>query len=394
MEAARAHLPQPQELPAPRVPWAASRRRRRVGPVLPLVLAGTMAITTNLTGVAESAAAETKPKPKAKPPVTERGKTVREAWSDAKRAAVAAATAIRATIAPPALYTVGEHDTLPDIAQRYGLSTASLLALNGLSWSTAIHAGQILKLTASGPIAEVVPIRETPAIPDAQRHVVVAGETLAAIAAASGIAVEWLLSANGFSPSSIIYPGQIITIPAVVRTDPPAPPAPAVPVPTEPAAGSASTSSGSTQSSGGSAPSTPAAAGTVVPLTDAMRQNAETIVAVGRSMGVPDYGLVIALATAAQESGLRNLSGGDRDSVGLFQQRPSQGWGTVAQLTDPAEASRRFFGGPGVPTRGLLDIVGWQSMSVTAAAQAVQNSAYPDAYAKWETSARAWLAEL
>ena len=125
-----------------------------------------------------------------------------------------------------------------------------------------------------------------------------------------------------------------------------------------------------------------------------MRGNAAVIVEVGRSMGVPDYGIVIALATAAQESTLRNLSWGDRDSVGLFQQRPSQGWGTVAQLTDPWEPSRRFYGGPGVPTRGLLDIPGWQSMPLTVAAQAVQISAYPDAYAKWESSAWAWLGEL
>jgi hypothetical protein len=107
---------------------------------------------------------------------------------------------------------------------------------------------------------------------------------------------------------------------------------------------------------------------------------------------------VIALAAAMQESGLRNLDYGDRDSLGLFQQRPSTGWGTPAQVTDPVYASKLFFGGPSNPnkgkTRGLLDIKGWQSMTVTQAAQAVQISAYPDAYAKWETSARAWLAEL
>ena len=107
---------------------------------------------------------------------------------------------------------------------------------------------------------------------------------------------------------------------------------------------------------------------------------------------------MIALAAAAQESTLRNLNYGDRDSLGLFQQRPSTGWGTPAQVTDPTYASRLFFGGPSNPnrgvTRGLLDIPGWQSMTVTRAAQAVQLSAYPTAYAKWETSARAWLAQL
>ena len=91
---------------------------------------------------------------------------------------------------------------------------------------------------------------------------------------------------------------------------------------------------------------------------------------------------------------MRNLSWGDRDSVGLFQQRPSQGWGTPEQLQDPAYAARLFYVGNEGYTRGLLDIRGWQSMTVTQAAQAVQISAYPDHYAKWETSAWAWLYEL
>ena len=108
--------------------------------------------------------------------------------------------------------------------------------------------------------------------------------------------------------------------------------------------------------------------------------------------------VTIALATALQESTLRNLNWGDRDSLGLFQQRPSTGWGTPAQVTDPVYASRLFFGGPSNPnkgnTRGLLDIPGWQSMTVTQAAQAVQISAHPDAYAKWEASAWVWLDQL
>ncbi|MCW5944376.1 MAG: peptidoglycan-binding protein, partial [Cryobacterium sp.] len=133
-------------------------------------------------------------------------------------------------------------------------------------------------------------------------------------------------------------------------------------------------------------------------LTAEMEANARTIIQVGRSLGVSDYGLIIALAAAAQESTLRNLNYGDLDSVGLFQQRPSTGWGTPAQLTDPVYASRLFFGGPSNPnkgkTRGLLDISGWQNMTVTQAAQAVQISAFPNAYAKWEASARAWLSQL
>jgi hypothetical protein len=135
-----------------------------------------------------------------------------------------------------------------------------------------------------------------------------------------------------------------------------------------------------------------------VPLTDEMRANARIIIDVGRSLGVPDQAIVIALAAAAQESGLRNVHHGDLDSLGLFQQRPSAGWGTVDEVLDPVRAATAFYGGAANPnpdrTRGLLDIPGWESMTVTQAAQAVQLSAYPDHYAKWEVSARAWLSEL
>jgi len=109
--------------------------------------------------------------------------------------------------------------------------------------------------------------------------------------------------------------------------------------------------------------------------------NAATIIAVGAQRRVPARGWVIAVATAMQESSLRNLPGGDRDSVGLFQQRPSQGWGTPAQLLDPVYAASRFYA-------TLLTVPGWQAMPLTEAAQAVQNSGTPDAYAQWEDDAR------
>ncbi|MEV0392146.1 M23 family metallopeptidase [Polymorphospora rubra] len=108
--------------------------------------------------------------------------------------------------------------------------------------------------------------------------------------------------------------------------------------------------------------------------------NAATIVTTGARLEVPARGWVIAVATAIQESGLRNLAGGDRDSVGLFQQRPSQGWGTPTQLQDPSYASQAFY-------RKLVTIAGWEAMPLTDAAQAVQVSAYPDAYAKHENAA-------
>ncbi|KPC62646.1 C40 family peptidase [Streptomyces chattanoogensis] len=110
--------------------------------------------------------------------------------------------------------------------------------------------------------------------------------------------------------------------------------------------------------------------------------NARTIVATGLSLEVPKKGQIIALATAMQESRLRNLNYGDRDSLGLFQQRPSQGWGTAQQIRDPVYASGEFY-------KRLLKVRGWQQMAVTQAAQAVQASGFPDAYAKWEDLATA-----
>ncbi|MFF8481971.1 C40 family peptidase [Streptomyces antibioticus] len=115
--------------------------------------------------------------------------------------------------------------------------------------------------------------------------------------------------------------------------------------------------------------------------------NAATIVATGLSLDVPKKGQVIALATAMQESRLRNLAYGDRDSLGLFQQRPSQGWGTAEQIRDPAYASEQFY-------KHLLKVHGWQQMTVAQAAQAVQKSGVPDAYAQWENLATALQAAI
>lgn len=112
-------------------------------------------------------------------------------------------------------------------------------------------------------------------------------------------------------------------------------------------------------------------------ISEEVRSNAQTIIAVGKSMGIPDRGIVIALATASQESNLLNINYGDRDSVGLFQQRPSAGWGTVGQIMDPRYSAKKFF-------EALNRVGGWQQMPLTVAAQKVQISAFPDAYAKWE----------
>jgi hypothetical protein len=113
-------------------------------------------------------------------------------------------------------------------------------------------------------------------------------------------------------------------------------------------------------------------------------RNARTIVSVGRSMGASQRDLVIGLMTAYQESRLRNLNYGDRDSLGLFQQRPSQGWGSKSQVTNPQYSARKFFS-------TLFQVSGRNRMSLTGAAQAVQRSGFPNAYAQWESLARAIL---
>jgi hypothetical protein len=113
-----------------------------------------------------------------------------------------------------------------------------------------------------------------------------------------------------------------------------------------------------------------------VTLDTVQMANAATISAVGIRRGMPERAVVIALATALQESKLENLEDGDRDSLGLFQQRPSQGWGTPENIQDPRYAADRFY-------TALKRVQDWQKMRVTEAAQRVQHSAYPNAYAKW-----------
>lgn len=121
-------------------------------------------------------------------------------------------------------------------------------------------------------------------------------------------------------------------------------------------------------------------AGLAMPLTTEQVANAETIADVGRDRDLPERAIVIALATAQQESRLRNLDYGDRDSLGLFQQRPSSGWGTDAQVQDPVYAAGKFYD-------HLVEIPGWDTGRLTDVADAVQRSAFPEAYQRWEEMA-------
>lgn len=113
-----------------------------------------------------------------------------------------------------------------------------------------------------------------------------------------------------------------------------------------------------------------------VTLDSVQMANAATITAVGVRRGMPERAVVVALATALQESKLENLEDGDRDSIGLFQQRPSQGWGAAEKIKDPRYAADKFY-------TALKKVKGWDKMRITDAAQRVQRSAYPNAYEKW-----------
>lgn len=425
-------------------PKQAGRVAKGMFQTLPILLAGSMAMSLNLAAQVEPAAAKRADKPKDS--TSQLRKAVQDAMAAQAATRFSAESAATAVAAAPTTYRVAAGDTVSGIATRFGLATASVLALNGLGWKSLIYPGQVLRLT-NGSSATPPPAQATPpAGTQVTRYTIVRGDTMSAIAARFGVSTQSLLSANGLGWSSIIYPGRSVVIPGRVVA-PPAPDdgainitpvvdvtpitTPPAPAPPDPPAGtnyvirsgdtitgiaakfgvsiqSVLDANGLTRSSiiytgrtlliPGVSSAPAGVGGVVTPLTAEMEQNARIILGVGRSLGVSDYALVIALAAAAQESTLRNLNYGDRDSLGLFQQRPSTGWGTPAQVTDAVYASRLFFGGPSNPnkgvTRGLLDIPGWQSMTVTQAAQAVQRSAYPDAYAKWETSARAWLAQL
>lgn len=118
--------------------------------------------------------------------------------------------------------------------------------------------------------------------------------------------------------------------------------------------------------------------------------NAALITAVAVRRELPARAASIALATAMQESKLRNINHGDQagpDSRGLFQQRPSQGWGTPAQVMDPYHASNAFYD-------ALVKVPDYQSLEITEAAQRVQRSAFPGAYAQHEVMARAFASAL
>jgi hypothetical protein len=143
---------------------------------------------------------------------------------------------------------------------------------------------------------------------------------------------------------------------------------------------------------GGHGPLAPAScsatvSGTTVRLTPEQMGNAATIAGIAQRRGLPARAATIGIATAMQESELVNVDYGDRDSLGLFQQRPSQGWGTAAQVQDPVYATNAFYD-------VLVKVQGYRSLPITKAAQKVQRSAFPDAYGQHEPEARVLASAL
>ncbi|BCB76210.1 hypothetical protein ACFQ1L_27265 [Phytohabitans flavus] len=127
-----------------------------------------------------------------------------------------------------------------------------------------------------------------------------------------------------------------------------------------------------------------------VKLSDEQTKNAKAIIEATKKSGMDERAAVVAIATSLQESKLDNLGHlgdmNDHDSLGLFQQRPSSGWGSAEQITNPEYSTKAFLS-------GLKNVEGWKDMPLTDAAQAVQVSAYPDHYAQWETQAANLVAD-
>jgi LysM repeat protein len=441
---------------------------------LPILMTGTLTAGVAATGAFPAPEAHAAPAPTASENASLQG-LMQDVAERLHNALHPVTHAVMGTLTPhiPDTYTVQDGDTIDSIAATFGLPSAAVLALNGLHVNSALHHGQVLKLTTA-------PTKQRALAPPRvglSQYVIQSGDTLASVASRFGISENSLKEANEMSESASLTAGDVLRIPGTrqvtapraipaiqaahaasqsrvvwahlesganhnspgqpsaqlatvsgeetdasngdsdstpaaidplaidipeapkLRVVKPPPPAAA------PKASSSSSSSSSGSSSGSSSQSAPAPAtrqpvsGNVVQLrNDSQREHARTVIRVGRDLGVPDYGIVIALATAMQESSFRNITTAvDHDSLGLFQQRPAW-WGTPEQLIDPVYATTAFFKGArgmnGGWSRGLLGVSGWQNMSVRDAAHAVQRSAHPDLVSRWEASAWAWLAEL
>ncbi|MEZ7976763.1 MAG: LysM peptidoglycan-binding domain-containing protein, partial [Pontimonas sp.] len=236
-------------------------------------------------------------------------------------------------------YLVQHGETASEIADRLGISTEALLEHNDLGKGAVIYAGQFISLP--GVTKDVV-----------SRDAVSPAPVFPTIIAASLESTEAATATEDDAEPSPAFDSadlELLESPALITvkvpekkvvakvTPTPAAPAPvaASPAPSSPSPSAAEVLEPEEEAAAPNGVGQPVS-GSITPLNDERRGNAQIIIDVGRELGVPDYGIVIALATAMQESSLRNINWGDRDSVGLYQQRPSTGWGTVEELLDPA----------------------------------------------------------
>jgi len=219
---------------------------------------------------------------------------------------------------------------------------------------------------------------------------------LHAVTAAAAFAVVGVFAltgaafAAGSDPASPAAAPPAVQSPTVSEPVAPAPAAPAAPAPAAPAPAAPAAAPAAPTSEQLHPLAVTAEQKRFTPTAEQL-SNAKAIVDAGKAMGLPPRAWTIAVATSLQESNLKNLGHlgerNDHDSQGLFQQRPSSGWGTVAQITDPGYAASAFY-------KGLVEVNGWESMPLTKAAQKVQVSAYPDHYAKHEAQAGNMIAAL
>src|SRR5450830_1867894 len=163
------------------VPKERSRMNKNLMATVPIVLVGSMAMTMALTGPIDTTYAKRAEKPKSSP--SEFGKTIREAFAAATRAAVnptpvTTSAAATSTASAPATYRVAAGDSVSSVAGRFGLATASVLALNGLGWKSVIFPGQVLKLTNGGAVPAPTPVVSTAT----SRYTIQKGDTISHIA--------------------------------------------------------------------------------------------------------------------------------------------------------------------------------------------------------------------
>ncbi|MGW5735745.1 MULTISPECIES: peptidoglycan DD-metalloendopeptidase family protein [Streptomyces] len=313
--------------------------------------------------------------------------------------------------------TTQANETLTSIAKKLGISAADLVTANGgMGGLVPLSKGSEVKLpkgatakpsekptskptTPAKPAPDTVckdpkppvkpttpPVKPKPST-SSTTYTVKKGDTLSGIAERHGLKLSTLLKLNPgkFPNPNVIKPGQKVTVKGTPKAHSPATgERPSTSVTSKPVAPQERPAERPAVTP---APLTPHGFSGPQrmwdrPLTAAELQNARTIYDVAVQTFGPVDGpraAVIGIATAYQESRLQNLSNGDRDSAGLFQQRPSMGWGTHAQVTNPTYAAGKFF--------SVLKTTNWKSVPLTVAAQTVQRSGTPSAFGKWEKAA-------